>query len=88
MKIDDLIDDLQMLKNRQCHLTRAKGKTKLTDAEKRFDEPALMSDVSPRQLSLGDSCQEILPFTCGGKNLSPLAGVLETVGLGPDGINS
>lgn len=56
-----------------------------TQWSKMFDEPAVMSDVSPRRLSLGDSCQEKLPFACGGHDLSPLTGVVETVGSAPEG---
>ncbi len=42
-------------------------------------------DFSPRQLSMGDSSQERPPLTSGGYDLSPPPGVMEAVGVAPEG---
>ncbi len=42
-------------------------------------------DFSPRWLSIGDSYQEGSPFTGRGHDLSPLLGVVEAVGVAPEG---
>ncbi len=45
----------------------------------------LGSDFSPRQLSMGDSHQEGSPLTGRGHPCAPLAGVVEAVGVAPEG---
>ncbi len=42
-------------------------------------------DFSPRRLSMGDSSQERSPLTSGGYDLSPPPGVIEAVGVAPEG---
>ncbi len=42
-------------------------------------------DFSPRRLSMGDSSQERSPLTSGGYDLSPPPGVMEAVGVAPEG---
>ncbi len=42
-------------------------------------------DFSPRRLSMGDSCQEGSPLTGGGYDPSPPPGVMEAVGVAPEG---
>ncbi len=42
-------------------------------------------DFSPRRLSMVDSRQEGSPFTGRGHVLSPLLGVVEAVGVAPEG---
>ncbi len=42
-------------------------------------------DFSPRQLSMEDSCQEGSPLTGGGYDPSPPPGVMEDVGVAPEG---
>ncbi len=46
---------------------------------------ALGPDFSPRRLSMGDSSQERSPLTSGGYDLSPPPGVMEAVGVAPEG---
>ncbi len=45
----------------------------------------LWPDFSPRRLSMGDSLQEGSPLTGSGHDLSPPLGVVETVGVAPEG---
>ncbi len=45
----------------------------------------LWPDFSPRRLSMGDSRQEGSPLTGSGHDLSPPLGVVETVGVAPEG---
>ncbi len=45
----------------------------------------LWPDFSPRRLSMGDSHQEWSPLTGSGHDLSPPLGVVETVGVAPEG---
>ncbi len=42
-------------------------------------------DFSPRRLPMGDSSQERSPLTSGGYDLSPPPGVMEAVGVAPEG---
>ncbi len=42
-------------------------------------------DFSPRRLPMGDSSQERSPLTSGGYDLSPPPGVMEAVGMAPEG---
>ncbi len=42
-------------------------------------------DFPSRRLSMGDSRQEVSPLTGGGHHLSPLPGVVEAVGVAPEG---
>ncbi len=42
-------------------------------------------DFSPRRLFMGDSSQERSPLTSGGYDLSPPPGVMEAVGVAPEG---
>ncbi|KAL0161741.1 hypothetical protein M9458_045466, partial [Cirrhinus mrigala] len=42
-------------------------------------------DISPRRLSMGDSCQEGSPLTGGGHYPSPPPGAVEAVGVAPEG---
>ncbi len=42
-------------------------------------------DFSPRRLSMGDSSQERSPLTSGGYDISPPPGVMEAVGVAPEG---
>ncbi len=42
-------------------------------------------EFSPRRLSMGDSSQEGSPLTSGGYDPSPLPGVMEAVGMAPEG---
>ncbi len=42
-------------------------------------------DFSPRRLSMGDSCQEGSPLTGGGYDSLPPPGVMEAVGVAPEG---
>ncbi len=42
-------------------------------------------DFSPRRLPMGDSSQERSPLTSGGHDLSPPPGVMEAVGVAPEG---
>ncbi len=45
----------------------------------------LWPDFSPRRLSMGDSRQEGSPLTGSGHDLSPPLGVVETMGVAPEG---
>ncbi len=45
----------------------------------------LWTDFSPRRLSMGDSRQEGSPLTGSERDLSPPLGVVETVGVAPEG---
>ncbi len=45
----------------------------------------LVPDFSPRRLSMGDSSQEGYPLTGGGYDPSPPPGVMEAVGVAPEG---
>ncbi len=45
-------------------------------------------DFSPRQLSMGDSSQEGSPLASGGYDLSPPPGVMEAVGVAPEGLST
>ncbi len=42
-------------------------------------------DFPPRRLSMGDSLKERSPLTGRGHDLSPLLGVVEAVGVAPEG---
>ncbi len=48
-------------------------------------EYSLWPDFSPRRLSMGDSRQEGYPLTGSGHDLSPPLGVVETMGVAPEG---
>ncbi len=48
-------------------------------------EYSLWPDFSPRRLSMGDSRQERSPLTGSGHDLSPPLGVVETMGVAPEG---
>ncbi|KAL0147308.1 hypothetical protein M9458_057391, partial [Cirrhinus mrigala] len=63
--------------------------TDMAEASVRQDGTSLLMvigpDFPPRRLSMGDSCQEGSPLTSGWHDSASLPGVVEAVGVAPEG---